>query len=363
MKYGLVVGLCIVACGAWQVVALPQEAEQQGEVAAELSGPGSLTVMTRSLGLEAGLRRVLETPRAAELPQRTAETFTELSRSSLEARARALADELQYARPHLLGLQDVWQVRTQRHGDALFGGTQPAEELVVDFLPLLLGELESRGLRYREVGRVRNLDVELPMRQGGAQGFEDARFTGFDVVLARTDVEVANTWSRRYRASRTVKVPGLGEVVRQQGWVSLVATVEQRTYRFVSTHLEPSPDEPGQQVQLAQARELMASLRGEPLPVVLVGDFNTPAHLGLMGAPTYRELLLAGYVDVWSRQLAAPDWKRLHLILVRQGEASRPRQLGPVMAWPVGESPMQGLQAEKRNGLVARLRLPVALRP
>jgi hypothetical protein len=363
MKYGVVVGLCMVAFGACQVVALPQVAGEQREGAAGLSGPGSLTVMTRSLGLEAGLKRVLETPRAAELPGRTAEAFTELSRPRLEARARALADELQYARPHLLGLQDVWQVRTQRQGDALFGGTQPAEALEVDFLPLLLGELESRGLRYREVGRVRNLDVELPLRPEGAADFEDARFTSFDVVLARADVEVANAWSRRYQASRTVEVPGLGEVVREQGWVSMVATVEKRTYRFVSTHLEPAPDKAGQRVQLAQAGELIAALRGEPLPIVLVGDFNTPAHLGLMGAPTYRELLLAGYVDVWSRQQVAPDWKRLHLILVRQGEASRPRQLGPVMAWQVGGSPEQGLPAAERNGLVARMRMPTEGRP
>ena len=363
MKYGVVVGLCMVAFGACQVAALPQAAGEQREVAAELSGPGALTVMTRSLGLEAGLKRVLETPRAAELPGRTAEAFTELSRPGLEARARALADELQYTRPHLLGLQDVWQVHTQRQGDALFGGTRPAEELVVDFLPLLLGELESRGLRYREVERVRNLDVELPLPPGGAAGLQDARFTSFDVVLARADVQVANVWSRRYQASRTVKVPGLGEVVRQRGWVSVVATVEKRTYRFVSTHLEPAPDAAGQRVQLAQAGELIAALRGEPLPIVLVGDFNTPAHLGLLGAPTYRELLLAGYVDVWSRQQAAPDWKRLHLILVRQGEASRPRQLGPVRAWPVGGSPETGLQAAEHDGLVARLRMPVARRP
>jgi hypothetical protein len=353
MKYGLVVGLCMVGFGACQVLALPPEAAKEREVADELSRPGSLTVMTRSLGLEAGLRPVLETPRAAELPERTAELFTGLRQMDVEARARALADELQYARPHLLGLQDVWQVRTQQQGDALFGGTRPATEVVVDFLPLLLGELESRGLRYREVGRVRNTDVELPMRARNAPGYEDARFTSFDVVLARTDVQVANTGSRSYRAHRTVKVPGQGELVRQRGWVSVTATVGTRSYRFVSTHLEPAPDEAGLRVQLAQAEELITALRGEPLPVVLVGDFNTPAHLGLVGAPTYRELLLAGYVDVWSRQQAAPDWKRLHLILVRQGEAHQPRQLGPVRAWPL----------EEQHGLVARLRMPLARRP
>jgi hypothetical protein len=351
MKYGVVVGLCMVAFGACQVVALPPEEEEQREVATELLSPGSLTVMTRSLGLEAGLTG------------RTAEDFTALRRMDLEAQARTLADELQYTRPHLLGLQDVWQVRTQQRGDALFGGTWPAGEVVVDFLPLLLGELESRGLRYREVGRVRNTDVELPMPADGAPGFEDVRFTGFDVVLARADVQVANAQSHVFQAHRTVKVRGLGAWVRQRGWVAVTATVAKRTYRFVSTHLEPAPDKAGLRVQLAQAEELIAALRGESLPVVLVGDFNTPAHLGLLGAPTYRELLLAGYVDVWSRQQAAPDWKRLHLILVRQSEVHRPRPLGPVMAWPVGERPGKGLRAEERNGLVARLKMPVAMRP
>ncbi len=378
MKCVIAVGLWMVALGACQVATLPQQVEEREEVSAsELFGPDALTVMTRGLSTGVVLERVLEAPTPAELPARTAKAFEALHQADLATRARRLADELQYARPHLIGLQQVTEVRLQSPGDAIFGGTRPAEALYLDMLPMLLGELESRGLHYREVARVRNADVELPLLTSAAPSFDDVRVTDFDVILARADVDVSEVRTGNYLARREVDRAGLGPVELRRGWASVAATVKGRTYRFVSTHLEPAPDEAGLRVQLAQTEELLASLRRESLPVVLVGGFNTPANLGLMGAPTYRELLLAGYVDVWTRRMGQAAWsntaeaspgmpmleERLNLVLVRHPVTSVPRRLGPVHAYVVG-----GLLEESRfgpwrsdlSGVVARLRMPLA---
>jgi endonuclease/exonuclease/phosphatase family protein len=361
MKYGIAVGLWMVALGACQVATLPQVVDGREErSASELFDRGALTVMTRSLSGGRHLEQVLEGPRARE-PARAAELLEALSQEDVLARARELAEEIQYARPHLIGLQQVAQVRLQSPGDALFGGTRPAEELRLDVLPVLLGELGARGLHYREVARVRNADVELPLLTSAAPTFDDVRLTDFDVILARADVEVKEARAGNYVARREVRRPGQAPVSLPRGWASVVAKVEGRKYRFVSTHLEPAPDEQGLRVQVAQAGELIGGLRGEPLPVVLVGDFNTPANLGLMGAPTYRELLLAGYVDVWTHRpgstrpvgadmpLTMPSLaERLTLVLVRKPVAPGPRQMGPVLAYGLGGA---------LEGVVARLRM------
>ncbi|HEX8437952.1 endonuclease/exonuclease/phosphatase family protein [Archangium sp.] len=378
MKYIMAVGLWMVAIGTCQVVTLPQQVEEREEVSAsELFGPDALTVMTRSLSTGVALERVLGAPTAAELPARTAEAFEALRRADLSTRARRLADEIQYARPHLIGLQQVAEVRLQSPGDSIFGGTRPAEALYLDVLPVLLGELEARGLHYREVARVRNADVELPLLASAAPSFDDVRVTDFDIILARADVDVSGVRAGNYLARRELRRADLGPVDLPRGWASVVATVKGRTYRFVSTHLEPAPDEAGLRVQLAQTEELLASLRRESLPVVLVGDFNTPANLGLMGAPTYRELLLAGYVDVWTRRMGQAAWgnaaeaslgmptleERLNLVLVRHPVTAVPRRLGPVQAYVVGGSlgePRFGPWQSELSGVVARLRMPLA---
>lgn len=76
------------------------------------------------------------------------------------------------------------------------------------------------------------------------------------------------------------------------------------SYRFVTMHLEDAaPDSPPevQQLQLAQAAELLTGPLATPMRVVLVGDFNSDAHASW---PTYLFLTGAkpegaGLTDVW----------------------------------------------------------------
>ena len=74
-------------------------------------------------------------------------------------------------------------------------------------------------------------------------------------------------------------------------------------YRFVNTHLEPADIAPGVMVpelaalQAAQIAELLTVVDPSPMPVIMVGDFNSDDD-GSTTA-TYGDVLGAGFVDAW----------------------------------------------------------------
>ena len=66
-----------------------------------------------------------------------------------------------------------------------------------------------------------------------------------------------------------------------RGYVAVDATVAGITYRVVNTHLEALEESSVMAtVRVAQTEELVASLRDETLPILLLGDFNTVAPDG-----------------------------------------------------------------------------------
>lgn len=263
------------------------------------AGPGALTVMTRNLYVGDDIESVLSAPSLFELAVLVTESFADVMETDFPERAEALADEIALARPHLVGLQEVSLYRRQSPGDLLIGNPTPAVVPVLDFLEILLGALEDRGLAYTEVSRIRNFDVEVPIFGAGGS-LDDMRLTDFDVVLAREDVPTANPRSGNYLARVAFELSGV-PVEIPRGWAAVEATVKERTYLFVTTHLEPAEPAPGvvaPGIQEAQAAELAALLAPEDLPVVLTGDFNSAAD----GSTTasYGRFVEAGYVDLWT---------------------------------------------------------------
>ncbi len=194
----------------------------------------TITVMTRNMYVGADLDIVLAAQSLGEIPGLVAEAWATLQQTNDPERARAMAAEIAQAQPHLVGLQEVSLIRTQFPGDAVLGGTTPAEEVVFDFLPTLIEELEALGHNYRVVAEIQNSDVELP-RWNPDFTFTDIRLTDFDAILARNDVEVSNVVEKNFEASFTV----FGIEVKR-GWVAVDATVVGQVYRFVNTHLEPA---------------------------------------------------------------------------------------------------------------------------
>ena len=112
------------------------------------------------------------------------------------------------------------------------------------------------------------------------------------MILARDDVTVSRPTNLNYETTFSVEALFL-EVLR--GYAAIDATVSGTTYRVVNTHLESFV----QEVRVAQAEELIADFDSETGPILLLGDFNSPAP----DSRANQMLLSAGYTDLWQMGL------------------------------------------------------------
>jgi hypothetical protein len=182
-----------------------------------------LHVMTQNVyyGFDTG--PLLSAASPEEIPVLAAQAYAQLLSTDFPERAGAIADEIARRKPHLIGLQEVALFRIQSPGDAVIGGTLPAETVLLDYLAILLSALADRGLDYRVAAKVQNVDVELPMVTGtDPLTFDDIRLTDFDVILSRGDVQTGNAVGFNYASK--LFIPSLGlEVPR--GFAAVNATL------------------------------------------------------------------------------------------------------------------------------------------
>ena len=247
-----------------------------------------LTVMTYNVYVGANMEGLISITNLAEVPAAVADVYTKAITSDFPSRAAGVAASIKAYQPHIIGLQEISLIRMQSPGDRLTGG-EPAEEVVLDFLEILMSALQAEGLNYQVAAKVQNFDVEMPMSaEGSFTQYDDIRLTDFDVILTRDDVPFSRPMSANYVSTFSVEELFL-EV--QRGYAEIDATVSGTTYRVINTHLESFV----QDIRIAQAQELIDGLANETLPIILLGDFNTPAPDGT----AYRMLLSAGYVDTW----------------------------------------------------------------
>lgn len=259
-------------------------------IAPEVSVPDTepLTVMTYNVYVGSSADPLLAVENLLQVPTEVANMYNNIMASDFPARAVAIAQSIKTYQPHLIGLQEISLIRRQSPGDRIAGGTVPAEEVVIDFLEILRAALHAEGLSYEVAGKVENLDIEMPIFTD--TGIDDVRLTDYDVILSRSDVGISRSVGANYTTALTFETLGL-EVKR--GYTAIDATVAGITYRVVNTHLEAEAI--GEESRVAQMGELVNILSEETLPIILLGDFNTPAPDG----PAYQLLLSAGYVDLW----------------------------------------------------------------
>lgn len=256
-------------------------------IAPEVGPPDTepLTVMTYNVYVGANMEALLSITNLVEVPGAVTDVYAAFMATDFPGRAAGIARIIKAQHPHIIGLQEISLLRRQRPGDRLTGG-EPAEEVVLDFLQILMEALQAEGLNYQIAAKVQNFDVEMPM--GSFIDYDDIRLTDFDVILARSDVTVSRPMQMNYDNTFAVEALFI-EVLR--GYVAIDATVSGTTYRVINTHLESFLKD----IRVAQAQELIEALHSETLPVILLGDFNTPAPDGT----AYQMLLSAGYVDLW----------------------------------------------------------------
>jgi len=232
-----------------------------GSVADAQTDVDDPTVMTQNLYIGVDLSRILlgESPGAV---------FQTALASDFPGRATAFAGEVANEQPDLIGLQEVTNI--------FVVNTQGEVVQNLDYLQVVLGNLQARGLNYEVSSAVVNADVTLPL---DLEAGLFARVVDRDVILHNADTtEVSDPIAANFADNFTASVGGF-PVEFTRGYTAVDATVGLNTFRFVNTHLEvenaPCATPTGFVIcQDSQAAELVSTLASEDLPIVLVGDFN-----------------------------------------------------------------------------------------
>lgn len=223
------------------------------------------------------------------------------------ARAESLAREIEKARPDLIGLQEADLWRSQTPTDSFLDPAPNAEHVEYDFVQSLLEALAAKGLHYAVVAIETGADVEAPGFLSAADAaiglVSDIRMTEHEVVLARTDLKpwelkLSNPQTGHFTANVEFDL-GYATLTILRGWASVDAKVGEKSFRFVTTHLEADSPE----IRDLQAMEVLDGPANTPLPVVLVGDANSNANgtweTPLTGPEAYDIFIGAGFTDAW----------------------------------------------------------------
>jgi hypothetical protein len=376
-----------------------------------------LPVMSKNLYIGADLFGVIE-PRPCGALQSVHELFEDIVASNPPERMDAIADEIMQKQPPVLGLQEVYRISMQvpsnsfvfdpdipgftfaNYEENLDGSItfytdagEVAEEVVFDYLELLLDALAARGLEYIEVegATAQESDFEFPswnlvpdpelgcVPADGALP-TDVRAEDCDVILVRSDAATAHATAKQYSTLLPFTIPtGTGspdvKIISVRGYGATDITYQGRTYRFVNTHLEVDDQSDLNSIinhiQAAQANELITVLNLEDLLLVVVGDFNSspdPADI----TTSYEDIVAAGYTDIWTQFGGRPGYtccqaddlmnfesalsKRIDLIFVRPSGDS---EFLPSPAWVTGDrqsdKTASGLWNSDHGGVAANL--------
>lgn len=346
----------------------PNHLDAQEGAAFGLGRPVTLMTWNVYHGVDAQIFDVLTATSELDLYQKVAAVYDAYAASQFGERATAIADQVAESRPALIGLQEAILVRTQFPAD---GPLTPAVNVEIDVVGLILDALAARGMHYEVVVESVGFDAELP----SIYGF-DVRHTNRDVILANADLRpsdfhLSNASAGDYAVNCQIPTQLLGPVTITRAWASVDVQIPAGAFRLLSTHLEGSCGAFTEAIQGGQIQELLSVPGATLLPLVLVGDLNSPAD----GAgATYNALRALGFGDAWDAASVpgagltccqAPDltnpmsilYQRVDFILYRgdwsaqgtrtAGDLPQDRTRTPIRLWPSDHA-----------GVVSRLRLP-----
>lgn len=260
-----------------------------------------LTVMTQNLYLGSSLGPALEAKTPEEFVAAVARIYATVQYTNFPQRAEAIADEIQEKEPDLIGLQEVTKWTT--------GGVNPPPGY--DFLAILEGDLEARGLHYSVGSIAHNANIgPAPLALAEQGCVQPGPVITCSVQLEDRDVILVNdetpelTWgnpqSGHYTAQQVIESP-VGPLSFNRGWASIDVKLRHLPFRFVDTHLET---EESPLVQEEQAAEFLAG-PGMGGTIVATGDFNSASD----GSTTtsYAQLTAPGkFRDAWDEEQLGP---------------------------------------------------------
>jgi endonuclease/exonuclease/phosphatase family metal-dependent hydrolase len=249
--------------------------------------------MTWNLYFGADTSGIFAAPTPAAIPLAVKNAFAQAKANDFSIRVKAIADEIQQARPSLIGLQEAASLSSV---STITGATTYSR----DFVQILLAELASRGLSYEVAASHTGADTTLPSGNGPGAIEELVHLTDRNVILRRTDVTITNATAPTFINDVSLNFSG-GVFKFNSGYAAVDAIVDGVPLRFVTTHLDPL-NTPLQPLQLA---EILAAT-GNAQRLILTGDFNSAADGST--TPTYANALAAGFTDVWAAIGSGPGF-------------------------------------------------------
>jgi endonuclease/exonuclease/phosphatase family metal-dependent hydrolase len=257
-----------------------------------------LNVASRNLYLGGDIFSVVQAPDAQGAAVAVFQVWTSVQATNFPARATLIANEIASLNPDVIGLQEVaiWRTGAPLVCDPSGAGlpvinAPQASNVQYDYLTLLLTALQQKGLAYEAVQVTQSFDAELcALNPADPANPIDVRYTDRDVILVRQGLATRNADGGIYAAGVEFPIPGTPVTVPEhRAWNVVEVEKDGQWYRVFETHLEVQelptpPGVPGYVVQLAQAGELIGTQVvprrvSNPIPSIVVGDFNTQAEL------------------------------------------------------------------------------------
>lgn len=222
-----------------------------------------MTAMTRNAYLGVDLSNLLQAGSTLEFYALVGQFLNDFDPTVYEARADAIAAEIESQEVDIVGLQEVGQLRTE----------QPAknddEATAFDFLTRIVSALEARDLSYRVAAETVTTDIELSGELSSGKVTLD--LADRDALLVREGVAVTETMADTFDKTITVEVPAnSGDMTLRRGYCTANIRVGGVDLTVGTTHLEST----GTAARRRQAEELLTILPSDR-PVILSGDFNS----------------------------------------------------------------------------------------
>lgn len=268
-----------------------------------LSGLNQLVVMSENLYMGADptpviLAQLSGVP-ALSIPAVT-QFWNDVQKTNFNERADAIAQQIVSDKPDLVGLQEVMKYWTGP-ADSLWGLSNKANKIELDFLQVLTSKLTAKGVPYTPIAVTALGDFEAPGFVNGQ--LRDLRLVDQVAILARSDllssqIQVSNVQGGAFGATLVLPTLTGGTVEIHRGWNSVDVATGTTKFRFINMVLETPPFP---MIQAIQGAELLIGPAFTSMPVVLVGDSNSDGSVpNSSNSHTYNLLVGSGFKDAWS---------------------------------------------------------------
>jgi len=289
------------AAGLLLAIALAASTAAAPAARPDAGGKRGVDTMNANLFVGGGIDRVIaldptDPDYLMKLTVTVTGVFQEIVGSQPELRLQGMADRIAARMPDLVAVQEASLIRYQSPGDLVVQGSEPATNVVYDYLAILVDALKARGAHYAVVSSTDEVDVEMPMINLKTGGIDDVRLTDRDAILVRTDLPPGQLRVSNPQGGQFAYMITLPTLSVPRGWCSVDVFIRGENFRYICTHLE---EETVPQLQMLQAIELIDGPANVCLPVIIAGDFNAdPLHRN--GVETYDAFTAAGFDDAWA---------------------------------------------------------------